>query len=63
MDLFDYLNDYQYKTIDKYPLNEIDMVLFSILAYPHYEEFIGKKEISITLRRCLSFYLTLMSAT
>ena len=45
MDLFDYLNDYQYKTIDKYPLNEIDMVLFSILAYPHYEDFIGKKEI------------------
>ena len=44
MDLFDYLNDYQYVSLEKAPFNEIDMLLFSALAYPHYEDYIGKKE-------------------
>lgn len=44
MDLFDYLNDYQYVSFEESPLNEIDFLIFSALAYPYYEDFIDNKK-------------------
>lgn len=58
MDLFDYLNDYQYVSLVKSPLNEIDMVIFSALAYPHYDEFIGNKE-TYNAKKMLEFLYNL----
>lgn len=44
MDLFEYFDKYQDKSLKEEPFNEIDALIFSSLAYPKYQDFLEKKK-------------------